>query len=340
MKRLLFLLLLLSFSILTSPVVVLSKQVIDGKVIYRVVSEQFMKDSRYPLARQLLELAFQKSEHRYGTRYELRDSVARHYPEQNFRQLEARRLPDIMWATTSLEREERARAVYFPIFKGLMGKRVHLVAQSNQALFVNLSKTEAQQLTYCIGTHWPDRDIYYKNGFVNLVEAPTYLTLQRKIRSQSHFCHAFSRGAHEAIIESLRMIPHRFESQVGPEQYVMFEYDAPVFFFVRNRERELAERIRFGLEHALADGSLNRLFYNDRSIAAMMAYGNLENRQVIHLENELSLRAKALYRRQELWFSPKDADRYRNDEHPLPVPPHLKENFQISIAKVHYRDVE
>ncbi len=306
----------------------------DGDTtIYRVVGEEYINDTRYSLGREIVELAFQKSKKKYPEKYEIRVSVARHFQGDNFRQIGLGKFPDIIWSMTSKEREKMARAVYFPLYKGLLGKRIHVVSESNKDLFANLTAADAKKLTYCIGSDWPDRDIYYQNGFTNLVENSEYLGLQRKIKSQSHFCDAFTRGAHEVIMEYFQTFTTRYEQPVIPDQHVLFNYDAPSFFFVNHKEKELADRILYGLKQAMQDGSFNELFYNHPTVVTMIDYGRLQERREIPLQSDLSLKSRALYNQKQFWFSWEEVKTYRRPDNVVQIPDFLKQNSYFSMTE-------
>ena len=79
----------------------------------------------------------------------------------------------------------------------------------------------------------------------------------------------------------------------------MLHYPTAVYFFVNRSATALAERIRAGLEAAIADGRFDDLFREVNGKAIEQA--QLDARVVLLLDNPL-LPAETPLHRQELWY--------------------------------------
>ncbi len=94
---------------------------------------------------------------------------------------------------------------------------------------------------------------------------------------------AFPRGLNEAQRELDTRRQDYPQLAVEKSKALFFAY--PVYFWVRQENTALAQRITLGLQRALADGSFRRLFesYHAHEIAALKQ----DKRHVIRLDNPL-----------------------------------------------------
>ncbi len=182
---------------------------------------------------------------------------------------------DVTWAVTSAERERVHLAVYFPLARGLLGYRVFLVHPDNQQSFGARAPGELKQSISVQGIGWPDTDIMRFNGY-RVEEVP--LTMMFKL-IETKMADYFPRSVMEVDYE----LATRPSAQLVIEPHLAFYYPSPTYFFVSKRNRSLAERLKKGLDLALADGSLIAL-YNQQGFA-QSANNMLRERQIIRLQS-------------------------------------------------------
>jgi hypothetical protein len=95
---------------------------------------------------------------------------------------------------------------------------------------------------------------------------------------------------------------HRAENLIV-DQHIVIRYPSAFYYFVNRNDQALADAVRKGLEAAIADGSFDRLFYQQH--AALIARANLANRTLIDIKNPL-LPPETPLNRPELWFRLED----------------------------------
>lgn len=241
---------------------------------------------------QLLELACARS----GRVYEL--SQARDELTQARALLElARPEPplDVFWTMTSREREQRLLAVRIPIERGLLGWRLPLVRRDRQASFADVQRLRDMAAFDAVQMHdWPDTAILRANGL--------------PVQTGTHYEALFSmlaRGRVDYFPRSLLEIGAELEAhaQLGLviEPRLLLYYRAPLYFFVSPTRPTLAEDISRGLEAALADGSMDRLFR--QHFGPLIERHRTASRIVLQLHNP-ELSAATPVARSALWALP------------------------------------
>ncbi|MEC9260569.1 MAG: hypothetical protein VYD53_04420 [Pseudomonadota bacterium] len=184
---------------------------------------------------------------------------------------------DVIWAVTTEKREREYLAVYFPVARGLFGYRVFLIHPDNRALFVNKSPAALKQDLSVQGIGWPDSEIMRFNGY-RVEEVPT--TMMFKL-IESKMADFFPRS----VIEIENELSNQSSNQLAAEPSIAFYYPSPAYFFVNKQNKKLAQRIKQGLDKALANGRLLQLYTQQpfANSANTMLFG----RRVIQLKNPL-----------------------------------------------------
>lgn len=241
-------------------------------VIYpRAVSEKDRVDA-YPI--QLLALALSKS----GQKYQMRAHTDFMPQVRAIAELRANRNLDVIWTTTSAEREEQLLPVRIPIDRGLLGWRLLLIRESDAPQFAGIQATDLQKMVAGQGHDWPDTAILQNAGFrVDVASSNRDLFLMLGNKTVQYF----PRSIHE-IWGELEM---NRDKHFIVEPTLALHYRAAMYFFVSRQNGALAESIRRGLELAITDGSFDRLFMEHFS--AVINRSNLEGRQIIELPNPL-----------------------------------------------------
>lgn len=186
---------------------------------------------------------------------------------------------DIIWTMTSREREASMLPIRIPLLKGLLGQRVFLIRAEQQAEFARVNTlTDLAQLTAGQGAHWPDTDILRENG-LPVLTSTRYELLFSMLRG-GRFDY-FPRGVNEAWAE---LDAHPNEG-LAVEETLLLSYPAPMYFFVRQGNEALAQRLEAGLEMLIEDGSMDALFESHPSFMNYVKKANVGARKIFKLHN-------------------------------------------------------
>ncbi|WP_137937706.1 transporter substrate-binding domain-containing protein [Chitinivorax sp. B] len=259
-----------------------------GKTVYYQRSPT-VDDARdvYPI--QLLRLALDRS----GGQYQLKPSAQAMLQGRALAELAVGRGVDVVWAMTSKEREAALRPIRIPIFKGLIGWRIPLVRASQANLFKDIRNLEQlKSLTAGQGHDWPDTDILLGNG----------IAVERVARYQGLF-RMLTLGRFDYFPRSMSEIwaeaDEHAKDGIVVDRFVVIHYPTAFYYFVNQRNTELANAIQSGLEAAIADGSFDKLFYQFH--ADILKRSEIDKRTVIELYNP-TLPEKTPLQRRELWL--------------------------------------
>jgi len=247
----------------------------------------------------VLRTVLQKTEARYGP-FELNQSTHPMSPQRVVQELlmPSGRI-NVLARATSPELEQQFMPVRLPIDKGLLGYRVLLVREADLPRYAAVrSLADLTPLRMGQGKDWIDVPIL-RNAGLTVVEGTSYSGLFPMLAAGRFDC--FSRGVDEAqreYKERRAMFP-----VLAVEPTLLLQYPLPLYFFTRRDDegKQLAQRIREGMEMMIRDGSLNALFqkYKGDSIKA----GGLAKRRVLHIKNP-HLPPETPLTRSELWFDP------------------------------------
>ncbi|MFM0181508.1 hypothetical protein PQR52_23770 [Paraburkholderia aspalathi] len=197
------------------------------------------------------------------------------------------------------ELDAAAIPVPIPIDRGLLGYRVALINQGEQAKLDSIHDLQGlRTLSIGQGQGWGDVPIYRAAG-VPLVTASRYDLLFPMLAD--HRFDMFPRGVVEITREIKAFQPSYPNMRI--DSHLLIRYPYAQFFYVSQSEPLLAQRIRDGLEAMLKDGSFEALFREH--FAQGIADLHLERRVLIDLKNPL-LPSWVPLDRKELWLDPFD----------------------------------
>ncbi|WP_017462411.1 substrate-binding periplasmic protein [Dyella ginsengisoli] len=262
------------------------------RVIYPVPGTANDPRESYPL--KVLHLALERS----GEPYMLKSADVPTQQARSLRLLEEGEGLDIVWSVTSREREHRLLPIRIPIDRGLFGWRVLLIRPSEQARMDGIrSVAGLARLWGGQGHDWPDLAVLQANG-LRVVASPTYEGLFAMLRLGriDYFPRAISEAQPELAQQNGR--------QLTIEKHLLLHYPSAQYFFVNPRNHALAEALTRGLERAIADGSMRRLF--ESTYGSLTRDLGLSGRVRLELANP-DFPADAPLDRPELWFSPSEA---------------------------------
>lgn len=219
------------------------------RIVYPVPDNPLDVRNGYPLA--VLRLALQGC----GRPVELVPASVSLPPARAVEELAGNSgLITILWTMTTADLERRLLPVRIPIEKGLLGWRLALVRSERREQFAGVrGLAQLRQFSAGQEQEWPDVKVLRAAG-LPVVTADRYLSLFAMLKA-GRFDY-FPRSLDEIGGELDR---HRSEGlEVDP--YLILHYPAAAYFFLNRGDTALAELLRAGLERAVADGSLDRLF--------------------------------------------------------------------------------
>jgi hypothetical protein len=205
---------------------------------------------------------------------------------------------DVTWTASSDEVEHNMQPIRIPVFKGLIGHRILIIRQGDQARFDNIQTLEdLKSVNLGQGTTWADTKILEANGLhvTKTIKYPNLFYMLDGGRFD-----AFPRGVSEPYDE----LPRYPNLKLAVEKNLLLIYRMPFYLFVKNGNNVLAKDLETGLNLAIADGSFEKLFLANKTVQDVIEKTNIANRRVIHLENP-TLSKETPLDRAELWIDPK-----------------------------------
>lgn len=248
--------------------------------------------SRMDYSLAMLNLALSKSEHNY----KLEGIPMEDFQESRSTLSIAKGLYDIHWMHTNETRESILLPIRIPLYKGLMGWRLLLTAESDLNRFSDVkSLQDLTQFSAVQGHDWPDSQILSHNGF-KVVQTVSWEGMFRMLYAQR--VDMFPRSVVEAWYEVERF--SEFDLAIEPN--LVLHYPTAYYFFVHRDNQQLADLINLGLNRAIADGSFEELFM--AHYKEDVEKSKLSGRRVIKLENPLFKSGEEPLNRPELWYQP------------------------------------
>jgi hypothetical protein len=169
---------------------------------------------------------------------------------------------DLMWSTTTPEREAQALPVRFDLLKGSNELRFLLVRAADLPALRQVRTLQALRAWRAgAGTYWSDTQILRANGFT--VETSTKFELLFRMLKAERF-DFMPRTRDEIDAELAFHVDQGFAELPG----LALQYRQPLYFFVTRDKPRLAERLLRGLTLAGADGSFDALFMADAGLKA------------------------------------------------------------------------
>lgn len=266
------------------------------EVKYSPVPES-AEDTRFEYAIGLLKKVLQKTENSHGP-FNLKPAINMNVG----RAVEYLKVGDtehvnVVWTTTSYQRENALLPILIPIRKGLLGYRIFLIRKQDKDKFVNVrSLQELKQFRVGQNHIWNDVKVFEANGF-RVTKGSDYEGLfHMLVLARFDF---FSRGINEALVE-YEGRKEKFPN-LHVEETILLYYPWPKYFFTSKRSPDLAIRIERGLRVMIDDGSFEKHFmeYHERDIKR----ANLRSRKLFKIQNPL-LPPSAPLDQKHLWYDP------------------------------------
>lgn len=227
---------------------------------------------------QLLGLALQKSYDgckKYKIGYAVKSYSSRRYKSEL---IKGSGVIDVVWSMPNRSNDQNLQRIDFDVLKGMNGYRKLLVKKSDVGEFSAIvSKEELKQYRAGQAVDWPDVEILRNNGLP--VNTSLHADSLHKMLIAGRFDY-FPRGIHE--IENELAI---YGEALSVVKDVALIYSAPVSFYVRKGDAELAQAIDKGLAMASVDGSWDALFFSFPNFRDSMSEMKSASARTIVLEN-------------------------------------------------------
>ncbi|KMT64279.1 diguanylate cyclase [Catenovulum maritimum] len=205
---------------------------------------------------------------------------------------------DVAWTGTSKELENSLTPIRIPLYKGLLGHRIFIIREGNQAKFDQIkSLSELKSLTAAQERSWADTAILRSAG-IKVYGTRTYENLFHMLEGGRY--DYLPRGVHEPWAE----IASRPELPLTVEKNLLVKYPMPAYFFVNKENQALAQAIYSGLDAAINDGTFNDYFFNNPMIQDVIEKANIEHRLVFEIENP-SIPEQTPFQDKRLWLDTK-----------------------------------
>ncbi len=201
----------------------------------------------------------------------------------------------VFWIGTSTEVEQEFRPVRVPLFKGLLGHRIFIIRQGDQAKFSRVNTmSDLLQLQAGQGRFWSDTPILESAG-IEVVKPVKYINLFHMLDG-GRFDY-FPRAVHEPWSE----VNRDPKLSLTIETDLMLIYPMPLYFFTAIDNIELASAIESGLRKSVADGTFDKMFFENPDIRSALEKTNVARRKVFRIDNP-SLSPQTPLDEKELWF--------------------------------------
>lgn len=235
-------------------------------------------DFRYAYPVRVLQLALDKTRKDYGPARAVQ-GVQTMNTARAIAELEQGAQLDIATFPAQRELESRLEPIPICIRKGILGIRLFLIDRRRQAEFsatkdlAGLKKMHPGQ-----GQDWLDTQVLSENGFTVVTGASYEGLFGMLLAGRFDF---FPRGLHEPFVELNQR--QKQMPDLAIEETLALHYPYPDYFWVRKDNKRLAERVRKGLEAAIADGSFEKLFQSE--YAEVIRLAHLDKRRIFAIPN-------------------------------------------------------
>lgn len=225
----------------------------------------------------LLQLAIEKAQPKYGEAV-LQAIGTNMVYKRRLKSLNSGDI-DIMWALTSEQREMEMLPIRIPVFKGLSGFKVMVIQDvKQQELSHTTSTQQIKNMLALQGKDWLHTDILRANGF-KVHTTDWYDSLYKGV--SSGIFDYFPRPVLEPWEE---MKTYRYNNLAVEAKQLLY-YPAAMYYFVKKDNQALAQRIEYGLNQAIDDGSFDKLLYNYPAHREALSKSKLNTRIVHKLSN-------------------------------------------------------
>lgn len=203
---------------------------------------------------------------------------------------------NLAMAMASADWEYLSIPIRIPIRRGIANYRLLTINKKNAEIFKEITtKQQLKALTVGVQKDWVLKDILESEEF-NLVESGSYDGVFKMLNHQ-RFDYV-PRGIYEAYDEILLREKELPNLMVEPK--LALYIPQPYYIFVSPKFPNIAERIEFGLETMIAQGTLQQMLQDHYGYFLKKA--DIANRTIINIGNK-QLTKNTPFNRKELWLN-------------------------------------
>lgn len=193
---------------------------------------------------------------------------------------------DVIWNGSNPQREEELLAIKIPLLKQFNEYRVLMIRKEDQDKFSKVQNiNDLRQFTAGSGTEWPSAVVLRQNDLpVITINNTNLLFAMLKAKRFDYI----SRNIFEAWDEEALLA----NDNLAVEKTLLLHGGAHYYYFVNKSNHKLADRIKRGLEIAIADGSYDKLFFSTSGFARGHLEITLGKRHQLELNTNTSIPAK------------------------------------------------
>lgn len=186
---------------------------------------------------------------------------------------------DLLWTTTSIQREAMVQPIRIPLDMGLTGQRALVIRADRKAEFDAITDlTQLSRLKACQGAFWPDTAVLRAAG-LRVVEMD-WIDLAYP---------ALHDGRCDYLPRALNEIDGEVAAMKDPGIIVydrlLLVYPLPMYLFVSPDEPELSRRLTDGLQKMVAHGELRRFMQDHPATAMIFPITRYQSARVFRLKN-------------------------------------------------------
>ena len=235
-------------------------------------------DVRYQYCTEVIKLLLKKSEDKYGITHLVKHPYAEVLNSSDPRKLQfmVDGTVDVNCVGYNQERAPKFHWVEPGVTMGLLGYRILLIREGSQTRFdrVKALADLNRGLRGGFVSTWSDMHVLEHNK-VKTVTANNYQSLLAMLKAGRF--EYISRGVNEIWAE----IAADQGAVLAAENSLALFYPADHFIATAKKNSQLAELLRYGMDKALADGSLKQLFLHE--MEAVLAKAKVKQRRVFRL---------------------------------------------------------
>lgn len=247
------------------------------KIIAPIYHAQEPIDDAYYFTR-LLSLALDLTVDEFG-RYCLEEPAV-YFSDDRLKASLQQGQVDVLWLVASQEDERQMQAIHVPLLGELSHYRMLLIRRGDEPKFAQVQTLEdLQALTGGMNSQWADAQVMADNGLPYV--AVTGFGKLFRMLAAGRFDY-FSRGIYQ-ITSELDFYP---DLDLMIEPHILLKYPSFIYFFVRQGDQRLAERITLGLKRAQQSGQFAALFQSIARFHWAQQQLRAGDRKVINLDRD------------------------------------------------------
>lgn len=237
---------------------------------------------------EVLALILEKSKAKYGPYAMKKGPPTDSSQSRAYRQLERGEF-DLIASQTSHAREQAGLPVRYCLYKGLLGIRIGMGAPATVAALEGIkTRDELDRVKLGQVFDWPDYAIQTEAG-LQVARLTNVASSIERLKS----------GSFQLLpLGIVEVAPIARKYGLETVSTWAIAYPTAYYFFVTKKRPELAERLAYGFEQAVRDGSFDALFA--RRLEPLVAAAGLQKRKLFRIENPYLPAATPLSRK-ELW---------------------------------------